>query len=72
MELVNKLRGNDMFRVIVLCVLLTSCDSSFNEIPKTEYTTEEFRLPDGTPCHIIRGGTYSGMVGITCNYKTDN
>lgn len=36
---------------------------------KVYYQEEAYTLKDGTPCTIIRGGDFSGMVGVTCNYK---
>jgi hypothetical protein len=38
--------------------------------PKPDkYSFEAIPLPDGTPCYVIRGGTHSGIVGVTCNYR---
>jgi hypothetical protein len=36
---------------------------------QTKYREIPYILTDGTSCTIIKGGTHSGMVGITCNYK---
>lgn len=36
---------------------------------KVKYKAISYILPNGTPCFIIRGGTHSGYIGITCNYR---
>ena len=37
--------------------------------PPPKYRFEAISLPDGTPCHVVKGGSFTGIVGITCNYR---
>jgi hypothetical protein len=54
--------------LLVILFMVSACDDSWTQAPKTRYTLEYFELPDGIPCYVVKGGTHSGMVGITCNY----
>lgn len=47
---------------------IASCSEPSNATPHSKYSEEQYTLQNGTPCIIIRGGTHSGMVGVTCNY----
>jgi uncharacterized membrane protein YfcA len=38
-------------------------------VERPKYGEKPLILKDGTPCTIILGGMYSGMVGVTCNYS---
>ena len=64
---------NSKLLIVLLSVLLcVSCGGEKKERVqiKLEYTEEGYTLKNGTPCVIIRGGSHSGLVGITCNYGT--
>jgi ABC-type oligopeptide transport system substrate-binding subunit len=59
--------------VVALTVLLVAGCSESSAVDKPKYREEQYReephtMKDGTRCVIIRGGSYSGIVGITCNY----
>ena len=51
----------------IILISLISCEA--NTQVRKKYREESYILNDGTPCIIIHGGTHSGMVGVTCNYK---
>ena len=40
--------------------------------PVPKYTFEAVTLPNDDSCFIVRGGTHSGYIGITCNYSKTN
>ena len=54
---------------IILIGALWGCDGKAFTPHVIKYAEHPYTLKDGTPCTIIRGGPYSGMVGITCNYS---
>ena len=56
-----------MLLAVILTVGLVGCGLS-TEPERATYSEESYTLKDGTTCTIIRGGTHSNMVGITCNY----
>jgi hypothetical protein len=43
-------------------------DAKRSNLPKPMYKEVPFNLSDGTPCIVLKGGTHSGMIGVTCNY----
>lgn len=58
---------------LLIVVFYWPSDSTIEKMtePKRPVFVEvPYTLEDGTPCTIIRGGTFSGMVGVTCNYRT--
>jgi hypothetical protein len=61
-----------LYVVLLACVLLVGCGGS-NLVdgkgkPYKKYRFEPIHLPDGTPCYVVKGGTHSGYIGITCDY----
>ena len=58
--------------IFLLVVFVVGCTMEGSTVvPPTQYREEPYILSDGTPCVIIRGGTHSRMVGVTCNYHHD-
>lgn len=65
--LVFALLGTLLLMIVSYMLGHVSAETSTRAIaPK--YTEEPYNLKDGTSCVILRGGTHSGMIGITCNY----
>lgn len=62
-----------LFAVVVILNIVFSYDHFKNvqsvTVERPKYGEEPLILKDGTPCTIILGGMYSGMVGVTCNYS---
>lgn len=58
------------FALSILIALLCAGCSKVESVERKKYREEPYILKDGTPCTIIRGGSHSGMVGVTCNYGT--
>lgn len=57
--------------VILIVLVLMGCSPEMRSVPHTKYRFEPITLPDGTPCYIIKGGSHSGMIGITCDYNQE-
>ena len=61
-----------LFIVLTLVVVVPISASSWLTAPKIVYQFDSIKLPDGTPCTVVRGGNFSGMIGVTCNYTKKN
>jgi hypothetical protein len=53
----------------VLQVDASRADAKRSNPPTPIYREVPFNLNDGTPCTVLKGGTHSGMIGVTCNYS---
>lgn len=58
--------------MVIGLLILIGCSPEMYSQPQIQYRFEPVKLPDGTSCHIVHGGTHSGMVGITCDYSKED